>query len=66
MSGIASETSPDAPSAAQVTGCKTLMGYPRYQEKTGDLWEDDVWFDDYIGDYKARLLHTVYYEERAM
>lgn len=49
-----------------VTGCKTLIGYPRYQEKTGDLWEDDQWYDDYIGAYKASLLHTIYFEEKTM
>lgn len=25
--------------------------YPIYEKVTGEVWDDDVWFDDYIGDF---------------
>lgn len=49
-----------------VTGCQTLKGYPRYEDKTGDLWEKDPIWDDYIGNYKATRLESIYFETRAM
>lgn len=48
-----------------VSGCATLKGYPRYEVKTGDLWEDDAFFDDYVSDYKAKKLESIYYEARS-
>ena len=28
--------------------------YPVYEVTDGELWEDDVWFDDYIGSFTAK------------
>ena len=28
-----------------------LRVYPRYKVTTGELWEDDVWNDDFIGTF---------------
>lgn len=28
-----------------------ILIYPVYCEESGQLWEDDVWYDDFIGDY---------------
>jgi len=49
-----------------VNGCQVLKGYPRYEEKTGELWEDDAFFDDYISPYKATRLESIYFETRSM
>ncbi len=45
-----------------VSGCGTLKGYPRYEYKSGELWEDDVFFDDYISSFKTKKLESIYYE----
>lgn len=29
----------------------TIKVYPKYEVKSGDLWEDDVWYDDYYGHF---------------
>lgn len=31
----------------------TIKVYPIYERTTGELWEDDVWYDDYIGKFTA-------------
>lgn len=25
--------------------------YPVYEKTTGEVWDDDVWYDDYIGNF---------------